>query len=370
MKKQILFCSALASVLLLGSCSQSETPVVSPTDASEPIAFSTFIPSTRVSNRTITTIQDVDGFGVIAVEHAGDWSTVADADKVPNFMYEQAVTWNGSAYTYTPAKYWPKNSDQVSFFAYSPQTSAELVASANTLAANPTLTYTVSPDVDAQIDLVTAQSLDRTSEKTYAGLGSGDGKGSVFLDFKHRLARLEFAAKLNREYEEGTTLYITSLKFADVNGVLKNEGTFDLSAETWSLGASTFAAQGFDLADLQPVACTITDHANFTSITDDSKYLMLLPQVYNTDDLKVQITYELKYKDPADASAPEKVIVSSTAKTISLPIIEEATVNVGWKSGHAYKYTFELGAVGNEITVGTPVVEAWADAAAATTVNY
>jgi hypothetical protein len=67
------------------------------------------------------------GFGVFGYyTDNGDYTQYA----VPNFMYNQQVTWDGtSAWTYSPVKYWPNefgpgatsdDVDKVTFFAYAP----------------------------------------------------------------------------------------------------------------------------------------------------------------------------------------------------------------------------------------------------------
>ena len=69
-----------------------------------------------------------DGFGVFAYHTDGD---VYSNTSIPNFMYNQKVTYDGSKWTYEPVKYWPNEfgdaakSDQidyVTFFAYAPWT--------------------------------------------------------------------------------------------------------------------------------------------------------------------------------------------------------------------------------------------------------
>ena len=70
------------------------------------------------------------GFGVFAYyTNNGEYDNL----QIPNFMYNQQVTWkndgSGSAWIYTPLKYWPneygntansEDADKVSFFAYAP----------------------------------------------------------------------------------------------------------------------------------------------------------------------------------------------------------------------------------------------------------
>ena len=125
-----------------------------------------------------------DGFGVFAYHTDGD---VYSNTSIPNFMYNQQVTWNGSKWTYEPVKYWPNEfgdaakSDQidyVTFFAYAPWT--KLVVSkgepdatgvaeddidnfqnknivsvtSNKTAGDPIIKYRVDTDPETSVDLL------------------------------------------------------------------------------------------------------------------------------------------------------------------------------------------------------------------------
>lgn len=88
------------------------------------------------------------GFGVFA--YYTDNNTY-DPQSIPNFMYNQQVKYDGTAFTYTPVKYWPNeygnavadDNDKVSFFAYAPY--VKVVPSTGKLE-----TSTTGPDPDAQ----------------------------------------------------------------------------------------------------------------------------------------------------------------------------------------------------------------------------
>lgn len=95
---------------------------------------------------TTTTLKGADyGFGVIAYHtNTVDWAGPSNA-VIPNFMWNQQVTWNTNYWTYSPVKFWPndfaqdaavdhaegtgesgkaawgsQNGGKVSFFAYAP----------------------------------------------------------------------------------------------------------------------------------------------------------------------------------------------------------------------------------------------------------
>lgn len=123
MKKLVFF--AAVAVLVLASCAKTETYVKATFD--DAVTFGAY------SGRTITkagATEDMNldslksiGFGVFATYSATDTFTVATND----FMYNQKVNHDGTAWTYSPIKYWPnptngQNADdqKVSFFAYAP----------------------------------------------------------------------------------------------------------------------------------------------------------------------------------------------------------------------------------------------------------
>ncbi len=377
MRKQLVFCTALTSLLMLGSCSQSEEVVSDATKA--PIAFNSYLSSaTRASIKTIDTLKGADqGFGVIAIKHAGEWDAITDnTQKVPNFMYNQTVLWDeaNGAYTYSPVKYWPLDAESVSFFAYSPRVTSEnasLFSVSDVAAAgNPTVTYTVPADAQEQIDFVTAKSLDRTQDKTYGATGF-DGQGAVYFDFMHRLSKIAFSARLTEDYQEGVTLTVTSLKFYCTDASIINKGTFDLSAQTWTLdGTSTFPIQTADAVNsLSATDCVVTSATDLTMLNTADNYLMLLPQAYGEGSMSIAIDYKMTYKDPADPAAVEQEITSVTGEVFPLPQIKDAEGNnVGWKQGKSYTYSLVLGLHSINIDTDTNVDD-WGDGGS-TDVNF
>ncbi len=176
MKKSIIFTAA--AVVILASCAKIESPRYATTigDAFTPIDYSVYVPKTKAgeAGEMDNTKLQSTGFGVFAYETAG---TYASGLK-PNFMYNQEVTYASSAWSYSPIKYWPNQiatnagtdsqspaavstaPHSVSFFAYAPYVSAAggtegiTAMSANSDTGDPTLTYTISDDLDKNVDLV------------------------------------------------------------------------------------------------------------------------------------------------------------------------------------------------------------------------
>lgn len=161
------------------------------------------------------------GFGVFALHHTdADGSNGFDlagegASTGFNFMYNEHLTHSGTAWTYSPLKYWPNdNADAdadegtatgslshhyVSFFAYAPY--ADLtsppadgitdISANNTQSGSAAITYhtsTAQPFSPAEsVDLLWAEQRDLYKTKA---TGEGYVSGTVRLPFKHALSKL------------------------------------------------------------------------------------------------------------------------------------------------------------------------------------
>ena len=130
MKTKYLILATAA--LVLAACNKQEAPAAAEQDAPQAVTFDSYLNrglSTRAgAEGTIDlTKLKVTGFGVFAYyTDNNDY----DAQSMPNFMYNQKVTYaDGTGWSYTPVKYWPNEYgsnakadevDKVSFFAYAP----------------------------------------------------------------------------------------------------------------------------------------------------------------------------------------------------------------------------------------------------------
>lgn len=179
MKKTLFF--AAAAIAMLASCSQNdlEAPVVAQSQQGDAIEFGTYVAGTPGTRATVGKTGDIKtaqlqasqanggGFGVFAYYTKNTNYTYNQSTFAPNFMYNQGVFYNDPKWEYTPVKYWPNGlNDQnegkggddetltpggkVSFFAYAPYVATVgdpatddgiIGMSANTDAANPTITY-------------------------------------------------------------------------------------------------------------------------------------------------------------------------------------------------------------------------------------
>lgn len=188
MKKR-LFMFATAALMLTACSNDSEVAVNDVAQQSGPnaVMFDTYTASATKAYSTgvmTTELLGDPGFGVFAYHNAG---TASDAGSYaysvgPNFMYDQQVTY-GTAWTYSPLKYWPNETekdmlsvtgaaesrdktDVLSFFAYAPYVASATSTTpgttpginsmmANTVTdADPWVQYTVSTVPSASVDLV------------------------------------------------------------------------------------------------------------------------------------------------------------------------------------------------------------------------
>ena len=119
MKKNLFGWLAMAAMLVGTGCSTDE--VVNDYSPENAIQFGTYVGRDAESRVSVTTIDvlkasSYPGFGVFA-----NYSTNNGVALTPNFINNTQVTWNTSAWTYSPVKYWPNNdTDQVTFWAYGP----------------------------------------------------------------------------------------------------------------------------------------------------------------------------------------------------------------------------------------------------------
>lgn len=121
-----------------GASDIAETPVQGHADEPQAVSFNAYVNrgTTRGGYQgtlTTSTLQnEAGGFGVFAYYTDNH---VYSQTVLPNFMYNQQVTWDGTSrsWTYTPIKYWPNEAgnngatttDRLSFFAYAPYTDVD-----------------------------------------------------------------------------------------------------------------------------------------------------------------------------------------------------------------------------------------------------
>jgi hypothetical protein len=189
-------------------------------------------------------------------------------------MFAQRVDKSGSAWSYTPLKYWPDlvdgaNYGKVSFFALAPAPATEngiTLAGGSGYTGYPAFTVTPPATLANQLDLCVAQATDLTKNSH---------SGKVPLTFAHTMAKVTFAAKYTAKLD--ADLSHVNIQKIEVKGLYGSSTlSFDASAAgyTWGTptGAATYTLQDAALTD---DALIRTTH---TAVSTDEGTLMLVPQ--------------------------------------------------------------------------------------------
>ena len=308
-----------------------------------------------------TTSLQTTGFGVFAYQTTG---TAAFAE--PNFMYNTKVY--GSSWTYDITKYWPNQiqaggtdgqnpkaqadqADKVSFFAYGPYVAHSSAAngtvadntygitafSKNSDTGDPKVTYTVSNDLDKQVDLVwgVADPTNGITWNNVAGTSVNIGAGMPYIGlqkpaidtkikfyFRHALSQLKLQAvaaynqvnaggtaqdgvKITIEKVELTVPGMTQSAVLNLNNTTANTPkweavsggatTTDLSLTVSgdNINADLKDAGDGKKASEQPDGVTATAQDVITA----GKYYTIIPTSTSTD-VTVKVTYYVTTDDP------------------------------------------------------------------------
>ena len=330
---KIYLCGILAMAAVAStSCSNEETRVNEP--KSDAIEFGTYLGRDAESRASVFTTDNMknDGFAVFA-SYTGQENFL---NQTMNFMYNQKVTYVGSAWTYSPLKYWPNNpGDKVSFFAYAPHNVNGAAPTAN----KAEVTFTVQDTVANQQDLVVAEAL---KDKTKQAIAD-----KVTFTFKHVLARVGLNVEAmfdlvnsdatgdtdhntgNGEKAEKTTINVTKVELI---GNFDKDGVIDLTSSSWT----GVAAAGSEVIYTWDADNFVTSVANDVTTTKQQlnkadHYAMIIPQ--NVNGMTVRVTYTVTTTDGSlngGKSAIENVITS-------------APFNFDFEQGNAYMFNLHLG---------------------------
>ena len=341
MYKKIFMGIAAVAALTLVSCSSDDLNSLSDNSSkNEAISFDGYlgrsavsVNGSRGSELKIADLQaSKDGFGVFgnySEESEGTTTTYGE-----NWFKNQQVTYETSAWTYNPLKYWlPKG--HIDFLAYAPHVGG------TTLKNKSCIDFTVEGEVAKQKDLLWANAANKTKDN----IATTNNK--VKFKFAHALSRLGYTVKLNHDYT-GTTFTLKKITLAGSDDGTENAfyttGTIDLSKTSstglWTISA-TDAKQKFDwFSGTQELATT--DYKN-----PDANYLFVIPQNFSapaTDKLYVIVEYTIDYNSGVTATMTntvrkqlEKNFLQGKAYTINLslgltPIEFDADVTA-WEDG-------------------------------------
>lgn len=382
MTSKKLFFAALA--LSLAGCSQNEVVEKNP-DANPVIRFGVYTgvqtKGTETTSTTLKATQDA-GFGFLAYKTSGDWSTDGST-ATPSFLYNEHGTWNttggsgSGGWEYSNTRFWPTNTDKISFFAYAPYEAAPdagtnkgVKLSGNTAQGAPTLEFTVKNtagtiDWGGMVDLVTdcrSEVKDMTSE-------SGSPKGTVKFKFSHVLTKVaDVKVKAEINLGDNTRIFVTGLKLDPGTSKLFDKATYKFDDNSWAaLSTPSYFSGDKDITDFLNKTT-----ANFSGYTDSSvevsgatpvslfpsnEALYFIPVDNATGtgaagDLNLKISYDLVTKDAAGTGYVKSTVAD---KVIKLPA---GTFKKG--TAHTYTLTIKMNAISIDVD---DTLTPWTDAA-------
>lgn len=265
---------ALAAALT-GCSKDSEmaTPSTNPvknnteTVAKQPVQFGAYVnrATTRAGEAGTLTTDGTGGTTVsLGTAGFGVMAYYTDDDQyspiyVPNFMYNTQVTYNGTAWTYSPIQYWPNETgdnavsegvDRLSFFAYAPyvdvtastglvtgdDTSGIVGLSRNGAVGDPFVKYYVDLDPTKQVDFCWGVG---ESGKPNLNMTKQVVNDKVNFNFNHALAALNVQIDAlideltpgNNTLDANTKIYVRSVTFEGF--VTKGSFNLNTSKATW-----------------------------------------------------------------------------------------------------------------------------------------
>ncbi len=312
------FAAASATALLLGSCSDRQTALL-PGDDPEAIGFRSISEKTRAAETDDTNIAD---FRVSAV-----WARdAASGDFEPAYMNGLKVERSGTAWTYSPLRYWPM-AGTVDFFAYSPAEAAGLGAFeiGGTAYDEATIAYTATTDHRMQEDFLVASALGRTANP-------------VLMNFRHALSQIEFRA---RSSAKGVTFRIRSIELRNLDRAGTLSGTVAAAGDAemeWAWSGNTAAGEkteSYRVYMPQPFTVAYPAGAaalpDFSSLTDASVgNMMIMPQAVTigSRDLYTQTDIDAEENDditqgmlnqPKDLLSKFYIAVEFDSETVFYP---------------------------------------------------
>ncbi|CDN31108.1 hypothetical protein BN938_1010 [Mucinivorans hirudinis] len=318
----------LIAVALTG-CAKSEIDIAPTNDR---IQFRTSTFDTKASSYV------PDGKGANIITTMGVYAaTTGEQEYNPashkvNFITDMKVSRAdaSSPWGYANTQYWPVG--KTTFFAYSPHTAKGATIS-TTDAGAPKIEFTVQKSQKEQVDLMVAKpALNRTKTEN-----------SVTMQMQHALTKIGFSAKITHDVSLIPKVDWVKISKIEINGVY-SRGTHRMDGDdVWT-----------DLSEVVPVENpyhldNITDasgsgglrdieltHTEYTNITADDGYLLMMPQVLSglrdglSTKLKVWVTtsYEATEGDSGFFTDPIEFMLEATA--------------LDWKQGEAINYMINI----------------------------
>lgn len=294
----------------------------------------------------IETVNDLQqtGFGVTAYTTGEKDYTVGQTDYIPNFMYNQLVSYNTASKTwdYSPTVYWPEG--KTSFFAYAPyqQDASERLTAmngstsfsgGNSYQGDPTVTYSVAEDPTKSVDLLWATNTEGLSwlNQTKPAVSS-----RLTFYFRHALAKVNLQAEyvVEKGTEEDTqtsanTLVLIDSIYVEGDDSLPSTATLSLANTTastpqWSQPSGKVKVViGSSALNGKYASASVTDDDSFKKVKEGGGGL---PMILNggadkATDILLPMTSPAGNATPAALMLIPSSTTSSTAMTMRVTVV-------------------------------------------------
>lgn len=301
---------------------------------------------TKAANEMGLTQLRTNHFGVFASYTGG--VRYEQTSVVPDFMYNQEVSWDNPNWIYSPIKYWPNAQEYVSFFAYAPYESNPSAAGACIFGFSPSdemgdpwLCYRLADDPAQQVDLLYGTPL-LDQERP----ASGSVNDKLTFQFNHALSCIgdNVSIKgtqelLDRLAAANATLTVNSISLNFSN--LTAKGRLSLNSQggpDWQpiVSGTVTTSRTVSKAFNRLLSTTPYMYFDYTSPSNpkDNKGLFYIPMNvpgYPVQQVRIRVDYTLTLTNTG---------TTSTGTTYSAPIALNGTP--GTKMGLAITITEDL----------------------------
>ena len=294
----------MALALLTASCGQESEDFSVPAENAVPIGFSATLSGTTGNDWPVTratgeiTSGSLNSFGVFAA-YTG-LHKYSESNVSPDFMYNEQVSLESGAWTYSPLRYWPNGEGEdaslpryVSFFAYAPFGGSCIsdFSQKNEL-GDPWLTYRLADDISGQEDLLYAMQLDQSKQAT---------NQNVRFNFQHALACAGDKVTISMSDDMATALGTMTLRLTDVS--IDYKLTSKAKLVLWNNGSANWQPILSENATVNR-SVTLMDNGEWelntdNPWTDENHGVLYIPLTVggNVQTAEVHIAYDIYFND-------------------------------------------------------------------------
>lgn len=332
--KKLLLLAGLA-VAAMVSCTKNET--FSNGQEETPISFTPFTATQTKSSPvdgTALPTNDTGDFRVYGWYQGNTITSFNPAEAYTTYMNdvlckytEKQTTPKEKSWLPESTYFWPKNG-KLTFSAYYPATLTGAI-SVDAKTGIQIKDYSITNAAD-QVDVMYSN---RAFDKTSSTGTSGNFDG-VDIVFNHALAAADFKIQTDVNYgSDAIKVYGIKLENASSKGTF-NEGYTNGTATERATAAWT----GQDMPTTYTVLSSENGQAPTTTLAKTGATMLLLPQDF-TDDVKISVSYGIKYKDGAtDTYLPQTAEFKLKGTKVAADDGNGAEIT-GWEMGKWYHYT-------------------------------